>query len=437
MAFEDWVVEQGSAVRGGQGVVTKAINRIDRRVGALKVLHNETPISKERRYRFQCEVAALRALDGSGVPVVIEANDSNLEKEGAPLYLVMQFIDGPTMEDLVSSKLPTLDQALGATKVIIETLGHGHRLPVHHRDVKHNNVVMKNGSWSEPVLVDLGMAWHGIEEDQQFATPAGVELGNRFLRLPEYAPRGDHHDARSDLAMAAGLLFYMLSGSAPRVLSDQNGQLPHERPKPGFRAELTSDPRWPEVMRFLHIAFQYSSQLRFQNADEMSAAISKIGEAPKLAPNNLKDQIAQLQALKERQFHREREAAASAMQECSLLLSSRLKELWEGAGLTKSPVHPRFIERGLCFQLIDRVTLKDHEDPSVIFYHDVKLANGRLAASWHIDDAEPALTYEGSAADEVGLRKALLDSAEPIAGEVLGRLVKKLDPPATLEQFFE
>ncbi|MFG6577469.1 serine/threonine protein kinase [Sulfitobacter sp. 1A15333] len=437
MAFEDWIDEHDCAMHGGQGVVTKVRNRIDGRFGALKVLHPDALIRKERRYRFQCEVAALRVLDGAGVPVVIEANESNWEKSDVPLYLVMEFIDGLTMEDLISRKPPTLDEALAATKVVIETLGHGHRLRVHHRDVKHNNIIMKHELWSAPVLVDLGMAWRGIDVDREFATPFGQELGNRFLRLPEYAPRGDHHDARSDLAMAAGLLFYMLSGKAPRQLIDHKGQLPHERNASSFPKVLTSDQRWSEVQRFFHVAFQHTPQLRFQSAEEMSAALSKIGETRRLAEEGFKDQLAKLHALKETQFHRERDAASSAMRESSLLLNERLRELLEGAGLTKAPVHPRFVDRGQCFQLIDRVALKDHEDPSVTFYHDVKFANGRLVASWRLDNSEPVQTYEGSAADEVGLREALLGSADSIAGEILGRLVKKLEPPVTLEGFFK
>ncbi|MBO4168839.1 serine/threonine protein kinase [Cereibacter azotoformans] len=436
MAFEDWIVERGSAVQGGQGVVTKVRNRIDGRLGALKVLHANAQSRTERRYRFQCEVTALLALDGSGVPKILESNEADWKNGATALYLVMEFIDGPTMETLVSRVLPTLDQALEATKVILKTLGDGHRLMVHHRDVKHDNVIMKHGSWSEPVLVDLGQAWHGTEEDRGFTTPAGQEVGNRFLRLPEYAPQGDHRDARSDLAMAAGLLFYMLSGSAPRQLIDHNGKLPHERRELSFRQDLTSDPRWPAVKRFLHVAFQHTPQLRFQSAEEMIKALSMMNEAQISTRISFEDYIAKLQALRETQFHREREAASSTMQECSLLLSTRLKELWEGAGLTKAAVHPRFTERGLCFQLIDRVSLKDHDDPSVTFYHNVRLTSGRIIASWHIDDSNPIFTYEGSAADEFGLREALLESAESIAGEVLKRLVEKLEPPATLEDLF-
>ena len=248
-------------------------------------------------------------------------------------YLVMEFIDGPTMQQMVTKKLPTLNQALAATKVIIETLGRGHRLHVHHRDVKHDNIIMKNGSWSEPVLVDLGMAWHGIGSHRGFATPPGSELGNRFLRLPEYAPKGDHHDARSDLAMAAGLLFYMLSGSAPRQLVDHNNQLPHERLNPGFREELTSDPRWSEIRRFFLIAFQHTPQLRFQSADDMKEFLTMVDEKPILDRSSFKDRIGKLHALKETQFHREREAASYAMQESSILLSERLKNLWDELGL--------------------------------------------------------------------------------------------------------
>jgi hypothetical protein len=63
---------------------------------------------------------------------------------------------------------------------------------------------------SRPVLIDFGMAWARPDEAQEaeFRTDTGQELGNRFLRLPEFSPGKDMHDLRSDVAMAAGVLLY-------------------------------------------------------------------------------------------------------------------------------------------------------------------------------------------------------------------------------------
>lgn len=437
MAIEDWIDEQESKRRGGQGSVIKVRHRVDGRIGALKTLHPEAQGKRERRYRFLQEVSALKALAGDGTPLVFEANEGAWDVKTIDLYLVMEFVAGPTMEELTTDKAPTMNEALLALKRVVEVLGRGHQMLIFHRDVKHNNIILRNGVWSDPVIVDLGMAFSPLEDEASYNTPAGQELGNRFLRLPEFAPNGQHRDARSDLAMAAGLLFYMLSGAAPRVLVDHRGLLPHERGSIQFRAALMSDPRWNSVLRFFHVAFQNMLHHRYQTAQEMLDALTDIQEGQKLGESDLEDQVAKLKALMDGDYHRERVVAGRFMEESSLLLSHKLRELWEQAGLTDAPVYPQFNENGQVFSLINRVSRLRHSDPHVWFHHDVALQDGRLVATWWMDDQSKTLVHNCSAADGEGLKETILGAADNIAARVIERLAVKLEPPASLLPFFQ
>lgn len=432
MALEDWIIVEQAAHKGGQGYVQKVHHRDNGRVGALKLLHAEPEPSTERRYRFLSEVSALRVLNGLGAPLVIDANETAWQDKNVKLYLVMEFIEGPTLTSLVSKSRPSLDQAILATKTVVSILGNGHRFLVHHRDIKPDNVMMRESSWDDPVLVDLGIAWYGGDAQTEFETPNGQELGNRFLRLPEYAPNGDHHDARSDLTMTAGLLYFMLAGMAPRQLVDQQGQHPHERFPSPFNSKLISDVRWRSVERFFYIAFQQDIGARFQTAGEVLEALARIDEAPKLNADDLEAELAKLRELSESKMMRDRAAAAPSMEKSSKTLSLELDRIWENAGLMAAAVYPRFTEHGATFVIECRVSLKGHDDPSVWFRHNVRLLDGRLIATWHVDQGSPEISHQGSAADTVGLEDALLAKSRQIAAEVIRLLMIKLQPPATL-----
>lgn len=296
MALQDWVEGPAAPRRGGQGVVRQVHHTWDGRVGALKRLHPEAAVQRERRFRMLTEVSGLRAMNGNGVPHVLDANESEWLEGAEDLYLVMEFIDGPTMTEFVQHSAPNLDDALACTIRILDTLTAGHALPLHHRDLKPDNVIIRGGAWSDPVLVDLGIAWHGREE-REFETPAGREMGNRFLRLPEFIPGGDHHDSRSDLAMTAGLLFYMLSGRAPRLPVDQHGLHPHQAEPSPIRREILEDTRWPALSRILTVAFQQNPQARHRDAGEMRRHLASLNETPMAIEDDLDREIARLRDL--------------------------------------------------------------------------------------------------------------------------------------------
>lgn len=435
MALEEWIPLGGEQPAGGQGYVSRVKNRTDGRIGALKRQHQSK--ATERRYRFLTEVNALRAMDGNGVPKVLEANDADWENPDAELYLVMEFIDGPTLSESVSKSLPTLDQALASTVRMLEILGAGHRLPVHHRDLKPDNVILRAGRWDDPVLVDLGIAWFGGEEDVGFQTPAGSELGNRFLRLPEFAPGGQHRDARSDLAMAAGLLFFMLTGRAPRVPVDEDGRHPHEWQPSPVPASILNDKRWLGLSGILHVAFQQRLDARFATAEEFANRLLQLGSPKAMPVDDLDAELSRLKALNTTALAREREEVGPAMAAANRKLYDELQKIWTNAGLEQGGQNPVFKEGGGTNEFYCVVSRQGQTDPNVIFRHRIEVRDARLIVSWSIDNGTPHFEFSCSSAEGGRLVEETLAVARKHAGSVIRALNDKLTPPAKLDAFLK
>ncbi|SOZ17204.1 serine/threonine protein kinase [Cupriavidus taiwanensis] len=436
MALDDWQIADGDKRAGGQGYVQKVHHVLDGRVGALKRLHGDSARQTERRYRFLTEVGGLRAMAENGVPRVFEANEGLWEDKNVELYVVMEFIDGPTMSDLVRSAPPTLDDALACTIRILSILASSHKLSLHHRDLKPDNLMMRNGRWTDPVLVDLGIAWHGSAPESGFKTPIDRELGNRFLRLPEFAPGGEHKDPRSDLAMVGGLMFFMLTGRAPRVLLDHEGRYPHEASPSPVRPAVAEDRRWPRMSHVLRVAFQHRLEHRFRDADEFAARLTELNKGSSMEPDDLENEIARLKELTESSLARERAEAAPGMENANRELCRALDEIWRSAGLQWGGQNPVFKSAGAANEFYCVVSQQDHTDPHVLFRHRIELRDGRVLATWEIDQRTPAKSFEGPAADCDAMRQALLLNARQLASLVIRELNAKLQPAADLRAFF-
>jgi serine/threonine-protein kinase len=437
MALDEWVVAEGGKRAGGQGYVQKVQHVLTGRVGAMKRLHGDSARQTERRYRFLTEVGGLRAMAGPGVPQVFESNEGVWEDKNAELYVVMEFIDGPTMSDFVQAAPPTLDEALACAIRILSILASAHKLSLNHRDLKPDNVMLRNSQWEDPVLVDLGIAWNGSAAESGFSTPIDRELGNRFLRLPEFAPGGEHKDPRSDLAMAGGLLFFMLFGRAPRVLQDYEGRHPHERNLPPIRPRVSEDRRWPRLTHLLRIAFQHRLDHRFRDAHEFAARLAELNEESPMEPDDLENEIARFRELTESSLARERAEVAPGMAKANMELCQTLDQTWRSVGLQWGGQNPVFTNAGAANEFYCLISQQDHSEPYVLFRHRIKFRDGRILASWDIDHGTPVVSFEGPAADCDAMREALMLKARNIAGLVIRELNAKLTPAADLSPFLQ
>jgi serine/threonine protein kinase len=192
--------------RGGMGVVFRAFDTKLHRVVALKVLAPQLATSSAARQRFVREARAAAAVTHDHI-IAIHA----VEDAGAVPYLVMQFIDGPTLQKKLerTGQMP-LKEILRIGLQIAEGLAAAHRHGLIHRDIKPANILLENGV-ERVKITDFGLARAG---DDASLTQSGVVAGTPTYMSPEQA-YGLPVDFRSDLFSLGSVLYAMCSGRPP------------------------------------------------------------------------------------------------------------------------------------------------------------------------------------------------------------------------------
>jgi serine/threonine protein kinase len=231
----------------------------------------------ERRFRFWREAAILSGLEIVGVPRLVETNAVQYADKDYNLYLVTDLIKGEKLSEFVSEEF-SARQAVEMTIQLCEILKAAHARGVRHRDIKPDNVVVTRGESTKEVqahILDFGIA-HCDDDNNDFRTKPDQEIGNRFLRLPEFAPDSEHRDdPRSDVTMLAGLFFYMLTGKKPAILEDHNGYLPHQRVGPRKRLDECGLNR-DKMLSLFDKAFQTEIANRIQSIAELESKLAEL-----------------------------------------------------------------------------------------------------------------------------------------------------------------
>jgi serine/threonine protein kinase len=192
--------------RGGMGVVFRAFDTKLHRVVAIKALAPQLATSSAARQRFVREARAAAAVTHDHI-IAIHA----VEDAGPVPYLVMQFIDGPTLQKKLdrTGQLP-LKEILRIGLQIAEGLAAAHRHGLVHRDVKPANILLENGV-ERVKITDFGLARAG---DDASLTQSGVVAGTPMYMSPEQA-LGEPVDFRSDLFSLGSVLYAMCTGRPP------------------------------------------------------------------------------------------------------------------------------------------------------------------------------------------------------------------------------
>ncbi len=105
-------VEGAKAVSGGQGSVIRVFSSVTGTVGALKEILPENKENRERRQRIAREVLALAQISSHSVPEVLDHNMDSVEDLRIPLYLVTNWIDGQTLQQLAGGMPVSIEEAL-------------------------------------------------------------------------------------------------------------------------------------------------------------------------------------------------------------------------------------------------------------------------------------------------------------------------------------
>lgn len=191
---------------GGTGVVFKAFDRDLGRVVAVKVLAPALSVNGPARRRFAREAQAAAAVVHENVVAV-----HHVESSGKCPYIVMQYIDGESLQDMVMRDGPIdVKSALRLSMQVSDALDSSHGQGLIHRDIKPANLMI--GQSGQRVWVtDFGLA---RAVDDASLTRTGFIAGTPHYMSPEQA-RGEIVGPTSDLFSLGGTMFFMLTGRAP------------------------------------------------------------------------------------------------------------------------------------------------------------------------------------------------------------------------------
>lgn len=277
---DNWSKEKKRLGKGGQGfayIVYSKKNPSEKAVGK-ELRNNKSPQARER---MDLEVASLKLLKNAGgnVPSVLDGNTSDYNEMSNKLYFVMEFIEGPTLKEMISKKgYLNLDQALLFTQNLCKTIRIAHEQDILHRDLKPENIIVRDEDKGDLVIIDFGLTFNLHRKD---VTEVDETFRNAFLDLPETntpdgnLDRKDRRDKRSDITALCAILYFCLTGIKPGQLIDGKGLLPHQRPN-GKLINQTEDIRFESLNNFFTQGFATHIDNRFQSAQDISLSLIKL-----------------------------------------------------------------------------------------------------------------------------------------------------------------
>lgn len=203
--------------RGGMGVVYRGYQTYLERDVAVKLL-GERSKGADYRARFQREA---KILAGMSHPHIVTCYSAGVATDGS-CYLVMEFVDGPSLRDFLDEHgqldYPT---AMRVCREVALALQHGHASEIIHRDVKPENILLQPKGNPSPddtfpyhaKVVDLGLARSITDESVEMnITQPGQYMGSPATMAPEQFDDPDSVDHRADIYGLGCVLYHALAG---------------------------------------------------------------------------------------------------------------------------------------------------------------------------------------------------------------------------------
>ena len=196
--------------RGGMGVVLEAFDPHLHRTVAIKVLNARFQRDKAAIGRFCREGRSAASISHEHVVPMYQV--ARVE-EGEIAFLVMQLIDGKTLDECLQEQSPmAADEVARIGMQIAAGLSAAHSNGLVHRDIKPGNVLIEK-STGRVKLTDFGLAMNDTDVK---LTQTGTLVGTALYMSPEQA-LGGTVDERSDLFSLGAVMYEMATGQSPFV----------------------------------------------------------------------------------------------------------------------------------------------------------------------------------------------------------------------------
>lgn len=255
---------------GGMGRVYKVEHSLTRRTEAMKVLTAELATDTQSK-RFEREMKVLARLRHPNIVALHNALHS-----AEQLIILMEFIEGETLESILGKGRISIQTAIGYIRQILRALEYAHKQGVVHRDVTPGNVIITAAG--EVKLTDFGVS-------KTFSDPLLTTCGEILGALPYMAPEQvkglTHPDLRSDLYSAGAILYEALTGQKAfgmdrrlsSVLMDSESE-----PQPPSQVEPSLSLQWDQI---INRALARDPARRYQSAEEFLNALAQVEKAPR------------------------------------------------------------------------------------------------------------------------------------------------------------
>jgi serine/threonine-protein kinase len=228
---------------GGMGRVYRARHTVLRRKVAIKVLNPDLTADPKIEARFLREARATSLLDHRNAMQILDFGTEEREDGSRLAYIVMEFLDGRELSDIVQREGPLETQRIAhLASQVCAALFVAHEQGVIHRDLKPENIMIlphvdDDGRHTERVKVcDFGIA--KIQSSEEYAegkgsklTEAGEVFGTPFYMSPEQA-RGKRLDPRADVYSLGVVLFELATAKLPFVAEHLMGVLAQQMNDP-------------------------------------------------------------------------------------------------------------------------------------------------------------------------------------------------------------
>lgn len=247
------------------GVVYKAEDTKLLRLVALKFFSPSALGNDADRQRFLREAQAAAMLDHPNIAPVYE-----IEEADGQTFLVMAYVDGPSLAGRLSQRPMAVEEALDVGIQIAQGLKEAHGKGIVHRDVKSANILLT--AYGQAKITDFGLAYLA---GRSRLTQSGTTLGTPAYMSPELA-QGVPADRRTDVWSLGVVLYEMLTGRLP--FDGQQEQvivysIINEDPEPAtaLRPELPV-----ELDRIIRKALAKRPEERYQHTDDLVVDLRRV-----------------------------------------------------------------------------------------------------------------------------------------------------------------